>query len=274
MYEIADFLNRNAFIQDKSDVNKRLVSGTQEIKYKDIANREFNRILDASAVTKSSGENYLSGFDKLKSYLTLNNKLGLDDYEFKSNTESLNKLSSAIQDYNIANPEKAIKMSSYEMQAFIGMQDLLKNEGEMLSDYHIARGKKDKDVYITRRYYLSDAVFLAGLESQDLDFLRELEYALKNPAFPLFLGRRSCVPTLPLFLGIRNDSLLNVLRNEEWLVPEFLRKKISRKKLRIVIDSEIPDPSSLINDLPVSFSKEHRKFALRSVRQEYLEIRD
>lgn len=132
--EIADFLNRNAFIQDKSDVNKRLVSGTQEIKYKDIANREFNRILDASAVTKSSGENYLSGFDKLKSYLTLNNKLGLDDYEFKSNTESLNKLSSAIQDYNIANPEKAIKMSSYEMQAFIGMQDLLKNEGEMLSD--------------------------------------------------------------------------------------------------------------------------------------------
>ena len=36
-------------------------------------------------------------------------------------------------------------------------------EGVRLHDYHTAKGKKD--TYVTHRYYLSDAVFLAGLES-------------------------------------------------------------------------------------------------------------
>ena len=153
----------------------------------------------------------------------------------------------------------------------------VEQEGELLSDYHTARGKKDKDVYITNRLYLADAIFLAGLESENQDFLKELEKALKNPAFPLFLGRRSCVPTMPIFLGIRDTSLLDTLKNEEWLVSEWCQKKNrnnSPKKLRIILDSEIPNPSSLIKDLPLSFSKEHREFALRSVRQEYLDIQN
>ena len=147
-------------------------------------------------------------------------------------------------------------------------------EGELLSDYHLARGKKDKDVYQTRRLYLADAIFLAGLESDDLPFLQELENALRNPAFPLFLGRRSCVPTMPIFLGIRETSLLDSLKNEKWLVSEWRQKKSPPQKLRIIVDSEIPNPSSLVNDVPVSFSKEHRKFGLRSVRQEYLDIQE
>ena len=150
----------------------------------------------------------------------------------------------------------------------------VEQEGDLLSDYHIARGKKDKDVYITNRLYLADAVFLAGLESDDIALLHELETALKNPAFPLFLGRRSCVPTMPIFLGIREAPLLNALKDEKWLAAEWYQKKNPQKKLRIIVDSEIPNPSSLVKDLPVSFSMEHRKFELRSVRQEYIDISD
>ena len=148
-------------------------------------------------------------------------------------------------------------------------------EGELLSDYHMAKGKKDKDIYITNRLYLADAVFLVGLESENPAFLQELEEAIKNPVFPLFLGRRSCVPTMPIFLGIRDTSLLDALRNEKWLVSEWRQGRNRNnppKKLRIIVDAEVPNPSSLVKDLPLSFNKDHREFGLRSVRQEYHEI--
>lgn len=80
-------------------------------------------------------------------------------------------------------------------------------EGQLLVDYHTAATEKDraqgKTTYQTCRHYLSDAVFLVGLESGDETLLRRLETALRAPVFPLFLGRRSCPPTLPLCLGIR-----------------------------------------------------------------------
>lgn len=140
-------------------------------------------------------------------------------------------------------------------------------DGELLRDYHVA--KNQKDAYITQRYYLADAVFLAGLESQNTAFLNEIADALKNPAYPLFLGRRSCPPTMPLLLGIRDTDLLNALRKEPYL-PEKKEKNISEQKLRIIIDSDIP--SETIRDVPVSFSKTNRKFGFRNVREEYTEF--
>ena len=84
--------------------------------------------------------------------------------------------------------------------------------GQLLTDYHTAASRKDKKKtsYVTTRIYLADAVFLVGLESSDIAFLEELQSALYNPAFPLYLGRRSCVPEMPLVIGIREDSLASV----------------------------------------------------------------
>lgn len=80
-------------------------------------------------------------------------------------------------------------------------------EGSLLVDFHTANReedrKKGKAPYVTYRHYLQDAVFLVGLESEDTALLQELETALKHPVYPLYLGRRSCPPTLPLCLGIR-----------------------------------------------------------------------
>lgn len=85
-------------------------------------------------------------------------------------------------------------------------------EGSLLVDFHTAKSRDTS--YVTYRHYLQDAVFLAGLESEDEALLRELEVALRHPVYPLYLGRRSCPPTLPLCLGIRQGSLLDVLRTE------------------------------------------------------------
>ena len=139
------------------------------------------------------------------------------------------------------------------------------NEGELLRDYHTAKGKKDKDAYITYRYYLADACFLVGLECDDVAFLKELEYALKHPVFSLYFGRRSCVPTLPLILRITDESLLDALSREAWLLPEWKQKIVGDKILKIILDSDNSNFASILRDVPMSFSQSHRKFAFRPI---------
>ena len=79
----------------------------------------------------------------------------------------------------------------------------VEREGQLLVDYHTAKTQDEKNSYVTYRHYLQDAVFLAGLESEDTALLLQLQDALQHPAFPLYLGRRSCPPALPLCLGLR-----------------------------------------------------------------------
>ena len=71
----------------------------------------------------------------------------------------------------------------------------VEREGQLLVDYHIAKTQDQKTSYVTYRHYLQDAVFLAGIESEDTALLQQLQQALLHPAFPLYLGRRSCLPT-------------------------------------------------------------------------------
>lgn len=134
-------------------------------------------------------------------------------------------------------------------------------EGSLLVDFHTAKSRDTS--YVTYRHYLQDAVFLAGLESEDEALLRELEAALRHPVYPLYLGRRSCPPTLPLCLGIRQGSLLDVLRTEP-----MQGRKPETGKLRIVADADPADPAAVPRqDLPMSFSPVHRQYGFRPVRE-------
>lgn len=140
-------------------------------------------------------------------------------------------------------------------------------DGSLLVDFHTANReedrKKGKAPYVTYRHYLQDAVFLAGLESEDAVLLQELETALHHPVYPLYLGRRSCPPTLPLCLGIREGALLDVLKTEPSLVPH--RKS---DEMLIVADADPADPAAVPQrDLPVSFSPVHRQYVFRPVRE-------
>lgn len=138
-------------------------------------------------------------------------------------------------------------------------------EGELLRDYHTVAAKNP---YITQRFYLSDAVFLAGLESSDEELLKNFEAALKAPAYPLYLGRRSCPPTLPLVLGIRDKDLYQALSEEEWQLADWRQKSIfyeNDRKLRIIIEDSSSNATA--KDFPVSFSKDHRKFGWRGIKE-------
>lgn len=138
-------------------------------------------------------------------------------------------------------------------------------EGEIIQDFHMVH-KDDKTSYLTRRYYLSDAIFVVGLESKDDIVLKMLEKAVQNPVFPLFLGRRSCPPCSPIVLGIRNLGLEDALRSEPWQVPQWRRKNPEGgNSLRMVIESE---KSSIVRrDLAVSFNPYHRAYGYRGVEE-------
>lgn len=92
----------------------------------------------------------------------------------------------------------------------------VENPGRVMVDYQTA----DSVQMQSWRYYLSDARFLVGLEGHDLDFLHKVECRLRNPIFPLFLGRKSYVPSLPVALpdsGIREGiEVETALRAERW----------------------------------------------------------
>ncbi len=143
-------------------------------------------------------------------------------------------------------------------------------EGKLAYDYQIVQavGKNSK---ITYRYYLSDAIFLVGLESEDLQFLEKIDYALKHPKFPLFLGRRSCPPTFPLVLDIKDMDLLSVLKEYPSLVPEWRKKE--NEICRIIYDDpEKEDRLSRQQDVPLSFSPLHREYGYRLVSEEMISL--
>jgi CRISPR system Cascade subunit CasD len=90
-------------------------------------------------------------------------------------------------------------------------------EGVVRRDYHTAQnvlrakaklrpGKPTPDgdlqeTVLSERYYLSDAYFLVGFESDELPLLLALDAALAAPYWPLRLGRKAFVPSLPVRLS-------------------------------------------------------------------------
>ena len=140
-------------------------------------------------------------------------------------------------------------------------------DGGFLRDYHIARDIKQKDPYVTHRYYLSDAVFLVGLEGPE-DLLQEIDNAIKNPVFPLFLGRRSCPPEGQVTLGVRSGkSLEEALREEEWLVSQWMRpREEALVRLPIIVEGgKEAEGAAFQKDQPLSFDQRHRRFGYRKV---------
>ncbi len=103
--------------------------------------------------------------------------------------------------------------------------------GILWSDYHTvgagtgmltAQGRhKEKGVLLTRRDYLCDASFLVVLKG-DPGIVREAKHALAKPAWPLYLGRKACPPSLPIIgrsdeqdTGVY-DSLEDALGSRLW----------------------------------------------------------
>ena len=142
--------------------------------------------------------------------------------------------------------------------------------GELLRDYHTAHHpSNEKLAFISERYYLCDAVFVVGLESDDGPFLQEMETALQNPRFPLYLGRRSCPPSGQIVLGISPLPLMEALKTQEWQAQTwYMRKRKARPEIDLEIVMDAPFESTYTytkRDLPISFGEEFRRYRFRGL---------
>ncbi|MFE2494138.1 type I-E CRISPR-associated protein Cas5/CasD [Streptomyces scopuliridis] len=142
-----------------------------------------------------------------------------------------------------------------------------------------------KNTHVTIRYYLQDAVFVAALAGPR-PLLTTLDQALRAPAFPLALGRRSCPPTQPLSCGVRDGGIEDVLREEPWQASRRAREQYAAQRGRErnlghslyparvdrAVTVEDPDGDDILHDAPVSFHPHSRTFTSRRVRHDWLSI--
>jgi len=148
-------------------------------------------------------------------------------------------------------------------------------EGVMARDYHTA-GKggilrasgqvERKTLVVSTRYYLADARFLVGLEGDGLDLLAQLHAALRDPYWPLYLGRKAFVPGEPIWLsdGLRpGKALMEALQTYPWLGPEHQKPP---EQVRLVLED--PDGPEVRPDQPLSFAE--RRFAPRRIRTRFI----
>lgn len=67
-----------------------------------------------------------------------------------------------------------------------------------MADGH-GRASKTRKTIQSKRTYLADASFVALVETDDAQAIR-IAQALRTPAYVPFLGRKSCPPSVPLFI--------------------------------------------------------------------------
>jgi len=133
-----------------------------------------------------------------------------------------------------------------------------------------ADGSQAKDGgVVSDRFYLADAAFLVGLEGGDRALLAQCHDALRDPVWPLALGRKSYVPSEPIWIenGVQDVPLRDALARWPWIATPR-RWEDHPEMLLVSVDSE--DGSGVLKmDQPLSSFSE-RRFGARFVRSEWI----
>lgn len=109
--------------------------------------------------------------------------------------------------------------------------------GRIERDFQTARTLDGKtSMPLSHRYFLADAVFVAGLASEDDRLLDEIQAALRKPRYPLYLGRRAFPPAGPIPTELVDADLRTALTDTPWRKPRSHRGK-SRSPSRCLSNS-------------------------------------
>lgn len=140
--------------------------------------------------------------------------------------------------------------------------------GSVERDFQTARTHDGKtSMPLSDRHYLADAVFLAGLESDDGDLLERLRGAIRSPHYPLYLGRRAFPPAGPVQTWIVGQPLLEALAATPWQA----RGGQQPDTLEILVDARPGDRVDLtLADAPRSFDPRRRRYDWRDVTVDFV----
>ncbi|MEI7900615.1 MAG: type I-E CRISPR-associated protein Cas5/CasD [bacterium] len=168
--------------------------------------------------------------------------------------------------------------------AALAMAVRVDREGLHRSDYHTVGGGKvpgcahygvakasgaKPGTVVSNRHYLTDAAFLVALAG-DRDLLGHIHNAMLAPCWPLFFGRKSFVPGVPVLSGSppwggihEAETPGQLLEQLPW-IPRSPRDHQPDIGLRLVEEAAdgagTPRP-----DVPLSFEPGARRFSIRHV---------
>lgn len=128
---------------------------------------------------------------------------------------------------------------------------------------------KIHETAVTTRDYIADAAFLVGLEGDDRSLLERIHAALRDPVWPLALGRKSYVPSESIWMenAVQDAPLRGVLARWPWIGPQRKWENLP-EKLLVSLESE--DGTGVLRmDQPLS-SFAQRRFGARFVRSEWI----
>ena len=120
-------------------------------------------------------------------------------------------------------------------------------------------GKTKPGAMLTRREYLCDASFLVALQGEP-SLIGELEAAMKDPKWTLYLGRKCCPPSRPFLEHPAGNfpDLLTAIKSVPW------RKRLADDNLPESVDflldwfptpdqAEAPEDAEIWYHVPLSF---------------------
>ncbi len=163
------------------------------------------------------------------------------------------------------------------------------HEGRMARDYHTAggggtgvmraSGTLSRDAVPSNRYYLTGADFLVGLEGGDRALLERLDEALRSPRWQLFLGRKSFVPAVPVYLpggGVREATRQDALESEPWPLKPLACAEHANcpSRLRYVLEREPGATSEVRMDQPRGAAFHDRTFGPRWVETRFCDRKE
>jgi len=146
-------------------------------------------------------------------------------------------------------------------------------EGILEYDYQTALEVVKADLssvetQISSRWYLADAAFLVGLEGKR-SLLEGLQATLRNPLWPLYLGRKSFVPGCPVHLpdGLVELPLIEALTTyQPSIAPPQSRLPSPEKEVRLLVEDPMGEERR--QDVALDFRHMSRVFRTRQARNQ------
>lgn len=119
---------------------------------------------------------------------------------------------------------------------------------------------------LTERYYLADASFLVALGGEDDELVGSIAAALRDPRWPLYLGRRGCPPAEPVYAGLSADPPAVAIRAAAMTTSD---RAAAPERLRVVLEADAESGRPRQDD-PESFALYDRRHAVRYVRVDFI----
>lgn len=146
----------------------------------------------------------------------------------------------------------------------------LDQAGQLMRDFQTAQTFDGKSMPLSHRYYLSDAAFTAYVAG-DPSLVGALAEAIRRPRFPLYLGRRSCPPSQPLFVNVDDGDLDVVIERTPWQASAaHQRRSRHQSEVSLMVQADavaFPDLAVRreLMDEPISFDPSLRRYGSRAV---------